>query len=135
MPITSAGRFSPRGPLGIKASPLVYNLASLVEDPIAENRAFVLPIVFDCAFDRISQAREITFFPVRYAAATAFGASVDKLDPVDLGVFVGHSNATDVPLQKPKTASGTHSGRSVSPIGTTPHAPNPTCPTLSVDAR
>src|SRR5262249_46333621 len=42
----------------------------------------------------------------------------------DVNVFVGHSNAVDVPLRKVTTASGTHSGRSISPMGTTPHAPN-----------
>src|SRR5215469_16223093 len=38
----------------------------------------------------------------------------------EVNAFMGHSNVTDVPLRRP--ASGTHSGRSVWPVGTTLHA-------------
>jgi len=50
----------------------------------------------------------------------------------EVNALMGHSNVADVPLRRP--ASGTHSGRSVRPVGATPHAPMRSSNTAPRDA-
>src|SRR5262249_42595821 len=54
---------------------------------------------------------------LRRTPSTTSAARRARSSGSHVNMFVGHSKIADVPLRRP--ASGTHSGRSVSPIGTT----------------